>query len=165
MNRRYISDWVPTKNRLQASAGFVSASALGMAMGPALAGFFEINKRFLGVTLSSNTLPGWVMAACWLVYLLLLWMGFKEPLGGDDARAPLASSGNGHSASHAQRILNLPLLEPSNKADYKDLGNESSDDTEKSKSPATSLVEAYRLLTTPVKVRFQIQILAVSIAS
>ncbi|PWZ44573.1 hypothetical protein Zm00014a_021804 [Zea mays] len=31
VNRRYISDCVPLKMRLQASAGFVSASALGMA--------------------------------------------------------------------------------------------------------------------------------------
>nr|CAB3450680.1 unnamed protein product [Digitaria exilis] len=38
VNRRYISDCVPLKTRLQASAGFVSASALGMACGPALAG-------------------------------------------------------------------------------------------------------------------------------
>ncbi|RLN08362.1 hypothetical protein C2845_PM11G30260 [Panicum miliaceum] len=37
LNRRYISDCVPLKTRLQASAGFVSASALGMACGPALA--------------------------------------------------------------------------------------------------------------------------------
>uniref|UniRef100_A0A0D9YWE8 SPX domain-containing protein n=1 Tax=Oryza glumipatula TaxID=40148 RepID=A0A0D9YWE8_9ORYZ len=37
VNRRYISDCVPLKTRLQASAGFVSASALGMACGPALA--------------------------------------------------------------------------------------------------------------------------------
>uniref|UniRef100_A0A0D9VJH5 SPX domain-containing protein n=1 Tax=Leersia perrieri TaxID=77586 RepID=A0A0D9VJH5_9ORYZ len=38
VNRRYISDCVPLKTRLKASAGFVSASALGMACGPALAG-------------------------------------------------------------------------------------------------------------------------------
>ncbi|VAI59476.1 unnamed protein product [Triticum turgidum subsp. durum] len=37
VNRRYISDCVPLKIRLKASAGFVSASALGMACGPALA--------------------------------------------------------------------------------------------------------------------------------
>ncbi|VAI48054.1 unnamed protein product [Triticum turgidum subsp. durum] len=37
VNRRYISDCVPLKMRLKASAGFVSASALGMACGPALA--------------------------------------------------------------------------------------------------------------------------------
>ncbi|CAI9274342.1 unnamed protein product [Lactuca saligna] len=37
VNRRYISDCVPLKIRMQASAGFVSASALGMACGPALA--------------------------------------------------------------------------------------------------------------------------------
>ncbi|CAI9288423.1 unnamed protein product [Lactuca saligna] len=38
VNRRYISDCVPLKIRMQATAGFVGASALGMACGPALAG-------------------------------------------------------------------------------------------------------------------------------
>lgn len=171
MNRRYISDWVPINKRLQASAGFVSASALGMAMGPAAAGFFEINKRFLGVTLSSNTLPGWVMAACWLVYLMLLWMGFKEPIREEveeDAPPPFTSPGNGHAAGHEQRRLNRPLLEPSRDvhgADYEDPDNDGSDDMEKSKSPAKSLVEAYRLLTTPVKVSIQSESLVASMVS
>eukprot|EP00250_Pteridium_aquilinum_P007960 c17557_g2_i1 orf=137-1558(+) len=119
VNRRYISDWVPIKKRLQASAGFVSASALGMAMGPATAGFFEVNKKFLGVTISSNTLPGWVMAACWLVYLILLWMGFKEPIREEfveeeNAQHPFASPGNGHAAHDEQRRL---LLDPSRDVD------------------------------------------------
>jgi len=38
INRRYISDHVPVKQLTSASAAFVSASALGMAVGPALAG-------------------------------------------------------------------------------------------------------------------------------
>jgi MFS family permease len=41
INRRYISDHVPVKELTSASAAFVSASALGMAAGPALAGFFN----------------------------------------------------------------------------------------------------------------------------
>ncbi|WOL17406.1 hypothetical protein Cni_G26198 [Canna indica] len=43
VNRRYISDCVPLKICMQASAGFVSASALGMACGPALAGLLQTN--------------------------------------------------------------------------------------------------------------------------
>lgn len=41
INRRYISDHVPVKQLTSASAAFVSASALGMAVGPALAGLLS----------------------------------------------------------------------------------------------------------------------------
>jgi MFS family permease len=61
VNRRYISDCVPLKMRLQASAGFVSASALGMACGPALAGFLQIKFKIYSLTFNQSTLPGWVM--------------------------------------------------------------------------------------------------------
>nr|KAJ0204733.1 hypothetical protein LSAT_V11C500279630 [Lactuca sativa] len=42
VNRRYISDCMPLKIRMQATAGFVSASELGMACGPALAGAIAV---------------------------------------------------------------------------------------------------------------------------
>ncbi|KVH95461.1 Major facilitator superfamily [Cynara cardunculus var. scolymus] len=65
VNRRYISDCVPLKIRMQASAGFVSASALGMACGPALAGLLQVKFKIYKLTINQNTLPGWVMAfAC-----------------------------------------------------------------------------------------------------
>nr|CAB3485481.1 unnamed protein product [Digitaria exilis] len=79
VNRRYISDCVPLKMRLQASAGFVSASALGMACGPALAGFLQIKFKIYSLTFNQSTLPGWVMCVAWLIYLLWLWLTFKEP--------------------------------------------------------------------------------------
>jgi len=79
VNRRYISDCVPLKLRLKASAGFVSASALGMACGPALACLFQTNFKIYKLTLNQDTLPGWVMALSWLVYLLWLWVSFREP--------------------------------------------------------------------------------------
>lgn len=79
VNRRYISDCVPLKLRMQASAGFVSASALGMACGPALACLLQTNFRVYKFTMNQDTLPGWVMALAWLVYLLWLWICFKEP--------------------------------------------------------------------------------------
>ncbi|CAI9774607.1 unnamed protein product [Fraxinus pennsylvanica] len=41
--------------RMKASAGFASAGALGIAC-------------------------GWVMALAWLIYLLWLWISFREPL-------------------------------------------------------------------------------------
>jgi MFS family permease len=80
VNRRYISDCVPSKLRIKASAGFVSASALGMACGPALAGLLQWNFKLSFLTFNEDTLPGWVMAFAWLVYLAWLWVFFKEPV-------------------------------------------------------------------------------------
>jgi MFS family permease len=80
VNRRYISDCVPSKSRLQASAAFVSASALGMASGPALAGLLEFKYTALGITFNANTLPGWIMGVAWLLYLVWVLLGFKEPV-------------------------------------------------------------------------------------
>ena len=42
INRRYISDHVPLNMRTSSSAAFVSASALGMATGPAMAGLLNM---------------------------------------------------------------------------------------------------------------------------
>uniref|UniRef100_A0A2N9JBA8 SPX domain-containing protein n=1 Tax=Fagus sylvatica TaxID=28930 RepID=A0A2N9JBA8_FAGSY len=79
INRRYISDCVPLKLRMQASAGFVSASALGMACGPALACLLQTNFKIYKLTFNEETLPGWLMALAWLLYLLWLWVSFREP--------------------------------------------------------------------------------------
>lgn len=79
VNRRYISDCVPLKLRMQASAGFVSASALGMACGPALAGVLQINFKIWSLTINQNTSPGWIMVLAWFIYLIWLWFSFKEP--------------------------------------------------------------------------------------
>lgn len=79
INRRYISDCVPHKLRMQASAGFVTASALGMACGPALACLFQTDFRIYRITFNEDTLPGWFMALAWLIYLLWLWLCFREP--------------------------------------------------------------------------------------
>lgn len=65
---------------MKASAGFVSASALGMACGPALAGLLQIKFKIYYLTFNKNTLPGWVMAVAWLIYLIWLWISFKEPV-------------------------------------------------------------------------------------
>lgn len=64
---------------MKASAGFVTASALGMATGPALACLFQTNFRIYGVTFNSETLPGWFMTLAWLVYLVWLGLCFREP--------------------------------------------------------------------------------------
>lgn len=64
---------------MKASAGFVSASALGMACGPALACLFQTNFKIYKLTFNQDTLPGWIMALAWLIYLLWLWISFSEP--------------------------------------------------------------------------------------
>jgi MFS family permease len=102
VNRRYISDCVPLKTRLQASAGFVSASALGMACGPALAGLLQTKFRIYGLTFNQNTLPGWVMCLAWLAYLVWLWISFKEP-----GHIATENSGNTQS-SDSGKLFTLP---------------------------------------------------------
>jgi hypothetical protein len=43
---------------MQASAAFVSASALGMACGPAMAGLLQVNFKLYAFTVNAETLPG-----------------------------------------------------------------------------------------------------------
>lgn len=64
---------------MKASAGFVSASALGMACGPAVACLLQTNFKFMKITFNQDTLPGWIMALAWFLYLLCLWISFREP--------------------------------------------------------------------------------------
>jgi len=98
---------------MQASAGFVSASALGMACGPALAGILQINFKIYKLTFNQNTLPGWVMAVAWLVYLAWLWITFKEPsLAAEEDHTPHQSNdGTGlmlhQLATYCLRLLSI----------------------------------------------------------
>ncbi|OAY66969.1 SPX domain-containing membrane protein, partial [Ananas comosus] len=112
VNRRYISDCVPSKIRMQASAGFVSASALGMACGPALAGLLQSNFKLYAFTFNEDTLPGWVMAFAWLAYLIWLWISFKEPVRDTEVNIPEGSgSGSGHVVTdELENGLAQPLL-------------------------------------------------------
>lgn len=163
VNRRYISDCVPLKTRLKASAAFVSASALGMAAGPAFAGILQINKSFFGITLNENTLPGWVMAAAWFVYLLWLWISFKEPSHEDEED----HTGEGSSGGQAEEdVVKDGLTQPlilSSRTSEKFIDEEaeleiddSVESSEDSRKPASSIVEAYKLVTPPVKVQLLI---------
>ncbi|CAI5522435.1 unnamed protein product [Closterium sp. Naga37s-1] len=80
INRRYIADHVPSSERTSASAGFVSAGALGMAAGPFAASLIDfLNFKFLGFTVNSVTSPGWLMVLSWLLYLAFVVLFFKEP--------------------------------------------------------------------------------------
>ncbi|PKA60090.1 SPX domain-containing membrane protein [Apostasia shenzhenica] len=149
VNRRYISDCVPLKIRMKASAAFVSASALGMACGPALAGLLQTRFKIYSITFNRNTLPGWVMAISWLFYLLWLWLSFKEP--SHDDRSHLHQNVNsGDNQAEVEDGTRQPLLLNSNEDG--DLECDDSEETlEKSHKPANSIASAYRLLTPSVK--------------
>ncbi|KAI4315357.1 hypothetical protein L6164_028176 [Bauhinia variegata] len=157
VNRRYISDCVPLRTRMQASAGFVSASALGMACGPALAGFLQTNFKIYKFTFNEDTLPGWVMAIAWLIYLIWLWITFKEPSHEPEKNDTPHQSNAENDA--LEKGLQQPLLVSSEEKIDED-GDQDCDDGEEAPvehhRPANSIRSAYRLLTPSVKVQLLI---------
>ncbi|CAI9093916.1 OLC1v1029523C2 [Oldenlandia corymbosa var. corymbosa] len=160
VNRRYISDCVPLKIRMQASAGFVSASALGMACGPALAGLLQTKFKVYKLTFNQDTLPGWVMAIAWLAYLIWLWISFREPAHETEANPVSEGSKKVTVDSDAlEKGVAQPLLltteEHAQQDDDQDY-DESEEASEDSRLPATSIGSAYRLLTPSVKVQLLI---------
>ncbi|XP_044477079.1 SPX domain-containing membrane protein At4g22990-like [Mangifera indica] len=161
VNRRYISDCVPLKIRMQASAGFVSASALGMACGPALAGLLQTNFKIYKLTFNQNTLPGWVMAVAWFIYLIWLWISFKEP-SHDIAENDRPHESNGESVGNneLEKGLKQPLLITSEDNQQDEDGDPECDGSEEGPEeyhgPANSIRSAYRLLTPSVKVQLLI---------
>ncbi|XP_056173980.1 SPX domain-containing membrane protein At4g11810-like isoform X2 [Syzygium oleosum] len=161
VNRRYISDCVPMKIRMQASAGFVSASALGMACGPALAGLFQCHFKFFKITFNQETLPGWAMAVGWLLYLVWLWISFREPSHEKEpSHTPEESNEESLQTDALENGLEQPLLissEEKNEGENDDQEFDGSDEaSEESHQPATSIASAYRLLTPSVKVQLLI---------
>ncbi|KAK0587833.1 hypothetical protein LWI29_029586 [Acer saccharum] len=163
VNRRYISDCVPLKIRMQASAGFVSASALGMACGPALAGLLQTNFKIYKLTFNEDTLPGWVMAVAWLIYLVWLSISFKEPSRDtEENHRPQESNAETVENDSLESGLKQPLLITSEdkKEDEDEDGDQEFDESEEapreSHQPATSVKSAYRLLTPSVKVQLLI---------
>ncbi|XP_022882093.1 SPX domain-containing membrane protein At4g22990-like isoform X1 [Olea europaea var. sylvestris] len=159
INRRYISDCVPLKIRMQASAGFVSASALGMACGPAFAGLLQTNFKLYKITFNQVTLPGWVMALAWLVYLMWLWISFREPARESEVNHVQQES-TGVENDKLENGLAQPLILTSNENEQDDEGDQEFDGSEEapeeSHLPANSLGSAYRLLTPSVKVQLLI---------
>ncbi|CAN6218437.1 unnamed protein product [Urochloa humidicola] len=150
VNRRYISDCVPPRIRMQASAAFVSASALGMACGPALAGVLQTNVKVSVLTINQDTLPGWVMAFGWFVYLIWLWISFREPALDADMKDFHEGSSSSSSSRYSEQEeleqgLAQQLMPPSNEDDQAGQGERST------LRPASSVVSAYRLLTPSVK--------------
>ncbi|XP_049369802.1 SPX domain-containing membrane protein At4g22990-like [Solanum verrucosum] len=157
VNRRYISDCVPLKYRMQASAGFVSASALGMACGPAVAGLLQTNFKIYMITVNKETLPGWLMAIAWLIYLVWLWFSFKEPVRDTEIKNVPQESKAEPDSLEKGIVEPLLLKSPENQQDEDEQeGDESEEAPEDSHKPANSIVAAYRLLTPSVKVQLLI---------
>ncbi|KAK1304163.1 hypothetical protein QJS10_CPB11g00602 [Acorus calamus] len=161
VNRRYISDCVPLKIRMQASAAFVSASALGMACGPALAGLLQTNFKIYALTFNQVTLPGWVMSLAWLVYLLWVWISFKEPhRETEDHVVPEEVDAGTTENEGLENGLRQPLILSSEDKKQDEDGDQEYDESEEapeeSRKPATSIASAYRLLTPSVKVQLLI---------
>ncbi|EES07458.1 hypothetical protein BDA96_04G301200 [Sorghum bicolor] len=160
VNRRYISDCVPLKSRMQASAGFVSASALGMACGPGLAGLLQTKFKIYGLTFNQNTLPGWVMCVAWLAYLFWLWISFKEPghIASENSVNTQSSDSGRPVSGNLEDGVREPLLIDAKAGPDDDVedNDDNDDDPEESHRPATSLAAAYRLLTPSVKVQLLI---------
>ncbi|KAK9668222.1 hypothetical protein RND81_13G042400 [Saponaria officinalis] len=173
VNRRYISDCVPLKIRMQASAGFVSASALGMACGPALAGLLQTKFTLFNLTFNQDTLPGWVMAVAWLLYLVWLCISFNEPAQVEDDVEEVTKAETTQKDA-MEKGLKQPLLITSKTNEIssvqKDQDNDvdvddddgdaecdvSEEAVEESRKPANSIGAAYRLLTPSVKVQLLI---------
>ncbi|KAF5731688.1 hypothetical protein HS088_TW18G00372 [Tripterygium wilfordii] len=157
VNRRYISDCVPLKLRMWASAGFVSASALGMACGPALSCLFQTNFKIYKLTFNEDTLPGWVMAFLWLIYLLWLWISFREPSRETKENSLLNASNTGIIVNDiVENSFKHPLLPKSEVDQQCEDGDQELDDCEddsKEIRPVTSIVAAYQLLTPSIKVQ------------
>ncbi|KAG8659286.1 hypothetical protein MANES_02G031100v8 [Manihot esculenta] len=159
VNRRYISDCVPLRIRMQASAGFVSASALGMACGPALAGLLQTKFKIYKFTFNQVTLPGWVMTVGWFIYLILLWITFREPSHETEEKSITQESNAGPAENDGlEKGLKKPLLSEGKQDDEHGDGecDGSEEAFEESRRPATSIISAYRLLTPSIKVQLLI---------
>ncbi|KAF8033556.1 hypothetical protein BT93_D2219 [Corymbia citriodora subsp. variegata] len=165
VNRRYISDCVPLKLRMQASAGFVTASALGMACGPALACLFQTHFKVYMITFNEDTLPGWVMALAWLIYLLCLWLSFREPPHEPKSKtvfhepnavvAVLVNDAVEHGSTQ-QLLLNSRVNSQEGCEDEVEECDDDEEYSEEKRKPVNSIFSAYRLLTPSVKVQLLI---------
>jgi MFS family permease len=81
INRRFIADTFSRSERTPASAAFVTAGALGMAAGPAIAASLGRYVDFSPHTLlwSVETSPGWIMLGLWSVFFVSAILFFEEP--------------------------------------------------------------------------------------
>lgn len=80
INRRFIADTFSKRDRTSAAAAFVTAGALGMACGPALAAILSgLSYPLDGKLWSLESAPGYIMIIPWAVYLIATIVFFEEP--------------------------------------------------------------------------------------
>ena len=85
INRRFIADTFSRNDRTAASAAFVTAGALGMAAGPAIAALLgrllpsDNNTESSSTIWTAETAPGWIMSMLWSLYLVVALLFFEEP--------------------------------------------------------------------------------------
>lgn len=79
INRRFIADTFSRNDRTAASAAFVTAGALGMAAGPAIAAGLGRMQVTESTIWTPETAPGWIMMGLWSVYLVVALVFFEEP--------------------------------------------------------------------------------------
>jgi hypothetical protein len=80
INRRYVADTFSKEDRTAASAAFVTAGALGMAAGPAVASVLHLTvTNPMNDYWQVENAPGWFMAAVWGVYLVCMISCFEDP--------------------------------------------------------------------------------------
>jgi len=80
VNRRYIADVIPPNERTGASVAFVTASALGMSAGPALAAvLFPIHFQVGRFPIINSTAPAWLMVILWSIFIVIMAICFREP--------------------------------------------------------------------------------------
>ena len=118
INRRYIADSFSRCERTAASAAFVTAGAMGMAVGPAVAAILEFmvdddsNSLFWQV----ENAPGWIMLIAWSIYLAFLIVFFRDPPkrtkpkpaikdSKQGEEKPLLADGNGTVASKSSTTI------------------------------------------------------------
>ena len=86
MNRRFIADTTPLLYRTAANAAFGTATALGAALGPAIAVAldkfdFQFTLPLYGsVYVNGITGPGYFMSLLWVIYTMLMLLFFREPV-------------------------------------------------------------------------------------
>jgi MFS family permease len=92
INRRYICDTFPREERTAASAAFVTAGALGMSVGPAIAAVFHYlatdshgHEESASIYWQPENAPGWFMFGIWTIYLVCLVLCFEDPPKRKDA--------------------------------------------------------------------------------
>ena len=87
INRRYVADATPFCLRTAASAAFAMATAIGAAAGPGIAILldsvdeFEFSLPFLATQyFNGMTGPGYLMSLIWLIYTIIIFFFFGEPV-------------------------------------------------------------------------------------